>query len=103
MINAPTIKENVTKLAMISSDDIFRSQTTNGITFYPEGNSYVKNSLVTVYTDDLELLDKLEDYLKQNGKAKIQVKYEQSNKEIYKTLIKLEVLTSDGYKDIKTL
>lgn len=103
MINAPMVKENVTKLGMISSDDIFRSQTTNRLTFYPDGNSYTKNTLVTVYTNDTELLDKLEDYLKQNGKAKIQVKFEQSNKEIYKTLIKLEVLTSDGYKDIKTL
>lgn len=103
MINAPIVKENITKLAMISPDDIFRSQTTNRITFYPEGNSYTKNSLVTVYTNDTQLLDKLEIFLKQNGKAKIQVKYEQNNKEIYKTLIKLEVLTNDGYKDIKTL
>lgn len=103
MINAPTVRENVTKLAIISSDDIFRSQTTNRITFYSEGNGIIKNSFTTVYTNDTELLDKLEDYLKQNGKAKIQVKYSQSNKEIYKTLIKLEVLTSNGYVDIKTL
>lgn len=103
MINAPTVKENVTTLAMISSDDIFRSQTTNSITLHLEGKAMVNNPTVEVYTDDNELLDKLEDYLKQNEKAKIQVKYEQNNKEIYKTLIKLEVLTSDGYKDIKTL
>lgn len=104
MINAPMVRENKTALAMISPDDIFRSQTTNSIRIHLEGNTIVKNSIVTLFTDDIDLLDRLEGYLKQNGgKAKIQVKYEQNNKETYKTIKMLEVLTSDGYKDIKTL
>lgn len=103
MIEAPTIKTNVTKLATISSNDIFRSQATNHIRLQLEGNTITQNAIVTVYTNDLELLDKLEGYLKQNGKAKIQAKYEQSNKETYKTLIKLDVLIGKEYVDVKTL
>lgn len=102
MVDAPMVKENKTELAMISSDDIFRSSTTNSMRIYTEHGSL--QSVVVLYTNDTDLLDKLEGYLKQNGeKAKIQVKYEYSNRETYKTILQLEVLTSDGYKDIKTL
>lgn len=102
MVDAPMVRENKTELSMLSPNDIWRSETTNSIKIHPEHSGL--QSIVTVYTDDTDLLDKLEDYLKQNGgKAKIQVKYEQNNKETYKKLIQLEVLTNDGYKDVKTL
>lgn len=104
MKDARTVKTPKTTLATISSDDIFISQTTNSITLQLEGKGAVKNAIVTVFTNDTELLYKLQDYLKQNGgKAKIQAKYEQSNKETYKTLIKLEVLIGKEYVDVKTL
>ena len=50
MINAPMVRENKTALAMISPDDIFRSQTTNSIRIHLEGNTIVKNSIVTLFT-----------------------------------------------------
>lgn len=102
MVDAPMVRENKTELSMISPNDIWRSKTTNSIKIHPEHSGL--HAITTLYTEDTDLLDKLEDYLKQNGgKAKIQVKYEYNNKETYKTLIRLEVLTGDGYKDIKTL
>lgn len=102
MVDAPMVRENKTELSMLSPNDIWRSETTNSIKIHPEHSGL--QSIVTLYTEDTDLLDKLEDYLKQNGgKAKIQVKYEQNNKETYKKLIQLEVLTNDGYKDVKTL
>lgn len=103
MIDAPLVKENMTRPANISTDDIFRSSETNSITLHLEGKATINNATVIVYTDDSDLLEKLEDYLKENGEAKIQAKYEQNNKDTYKKLIQLEVLTDDGYKDIKTI
>lgn len=102
MINAPTVKENKTELAMISHEDIFISSKTKSISIHTKAKG-TYSGLLELYTEDTDLLDKLENFLKQNGKARIQAKYEQSNKETYKTLIKLDVLTSNGYVDVKTL